>query len=122
MECLKASCVPQQTNLKPVPRNSWAGTLFHVVLVTSCQMMPALQLVLNHKLYLSFEDRTPHCGIRNQLDTSNYFIAIRMGSTCFEHYYAHHQELATMMLITTLVVSFLVCCVLEVGCGSPGVV
>jgi len=29
-----------------------------------------------------------------------------MGSTYFGHYYAHHQELATMMLITTLVVSF----------------
>jgi len=29
-----------------------------------------------------------------------------MGSTCFDHYYAHHQELATIMLITTLVGSF----------------
>ena len=29
-----------------------------------------------------------------------------IGSTCFERYYAHHQELATIMLITTLVVSF----------------
>jgi len=29
-----------------------------------------------------------------------------MGSTCFGHYYAHHQELTTIMLITTLVVSF----------------
>jgi len=32
----------------------------------------------------------------------------------FRALYAHHQELATMMLITTLVVSFLVCCMLEV--------
>ena len=38
------------------------------------------------------------------------------------HYYAHHQELATMMLLTTLVVSFLVCCVLEVRCSYAGVV
>jgi len=29
-----------------------------------------------------------------------------LGLTCFRHYYAHHQELATIMLITTLVVSF----------------
>jgi len=29
-----------------------------------------------------------------------------MGSTCFGHYYAHHQDLVTMMLITTLVVLF----------------
>ena len=36
-----------------------------------------------------------------------YFIVLLIGSTCFGHYYAHHQELATIMLITTLVVSFL---------------
>ena len=29
--------------------------------------------------------------------------------TCFGHYYAHHQEFAAVMLITTLVVLFLVC-------------
>ena len=29
-----------------------------------------------------------------------------MRSTCFVHYNAHHQELTTKMLITTLVVSF----------------
>jgi len=29
-----------------------------------------------------------------------------IGSTCFSHYYARHQEVATIMLITTLVVSF----------------
>jgi len=40
MESLKASYVLEQTNSKSLPRNSWAGTLFHVVLVTSCQMMP----------------------------------------------------------------------------------
>ena len=28
------------------------------------------------------------------------------GSTCFGHYYTHYQELATIVLITTLVVSF----------------
>ena len=37
---------------------------------------------------------------------SYYFIVLLIGSTCFAHYYAHHQELATIMLITTLVVSF----------------
>ena len=35
-----------------------------------------------------------------------YFIVLLIGSTCFGHYYAHHQEFATIMLITTLVVSF----------------
>jgi len=48
--------------------------------------------------------------IKNQLDATYYFIVLLIGSTCFGHYYAHHQELVTMVLITTLVVSFLVCC------------
>jgi len=51
------------------------------------------------------------------LDVTYYFIVLLIGSTCFGHCYAHHQELATVMLITTLVVSFLGCCRLEVRCG-----
>jgi len=50
-----------------------------------------------------------HCDnwrIKNQLDATYYFIVLPMGSTCFGHYYAHHQELATIMFIATLVVSF----------------
>ena len=47
---------------------------------------------------------------KNQLDATYYFIVLLIGSTCFGHYYAHHQKLATIMLITTLVVSYLVCC------------
>jgi len=41
--------------------------------------------------------------IRNELDATYYFIVLLIRSTCFGHYCAHHQELATMMLITTLV-------------------
>ena len=55
--------------------------------------------------------------IKNQLDATCYFIVLLIGSTCFGHYYAHHQELATVMLITTLAVSFSVCCMLEVKCS-----
>ena len=54
---------------------------------------------------------------KNELDITYYFIVLLIGSTCFGHYYAHHQELTTLMLITILVVSFLVCCRLEVRCG-----
>jgi len=43
---------------------------------------------------------------KNQLDATYYFIVLLIGSTCFRHYYAHYQELTTIMLITTLVVSF----------------
>ena len=49
-----------------------------------------------------------------QFDATCYFIVLLIGSTCFEHYFAHHQEVATMLLIIALVVSFLVCCMLEV--------
>jgi len=59
-----------------------------------------------------------HCDnwrIKNQQDATYYFIVLLIGSTCFGHYYAHHQELATIMFIT-LVVSFLVSCRLEVRC------
>ena len=54
---------------------------------------------------------------KNQLDVTYYFIVLLVGSTCLGYYYAHHQELETMMLITTLVVSFLDCSRLEVRCG-----
>jgi len=54
---------------------------------------------------------------KNQLEATYYFIVLLIGSTCFGHYYAHHQELAIIMLINTLVVSFLVCCRLEVRCS-----
>jgi len=43
---------------------------------------------------------------KNQLDATYYFTVLLIGPTCFGHYYTHHQEFATIMLITTLVVSF----------------
>jgi len=61
-----------------------------------------------------------HCDnwrIKIQLEATCYFIILLIGSTCFGHYYAHHQELATVMLITTLVISLFVCCMLEVRCS-----
>ena len=38
---------------------------------------------------------------KNQLDATYYFIVLVTGSTYFGHYYAHHQELATIALVTT---------------------
>jgi len=54
---------------------------------------------------------------KNQLDAIYYFIVLLIGSTCFGNYYAHDQELTTIMFIITLVVSFLGFCRLEVRCG-----
>ena len=36
-----------------------------------------------------------------QLDATYYFIILMLGSTCFGHHYAHHQELTTIALVTT---------------------
>ena len=33
-------------------------------------------------------------------------IGLLIGSTCFRYYYVHHQELATITLITASIVSF----------------
>ena len=36
--------------------------------------------------------------IKDQLDVTCYFISLLMCSTCFGHWYIHHQELATILL------------------------
>ena len=71
----------------------------------------------NHFGSVKVEEIKMDLKYKNQLDATYYFIVLLIGSTCFGHCYAHHQELATIMLITTLVVSFLVCCMLEFRCG-----
>jgi hypothetical protein len=40
----------------------------------------------------------------NQLDATQYFIALVIGLTCFRHHCAHLQELATIPLIATCTV------------------
>ena len=60
------------------------------------------RILLIHKGIIFYVYRTVHhCDnwrIKTQLDATCYFIVRLIGSTCFEHYYAHHQELATMCL------------------------
>jgi len=48
------------------------------------------------------------------------FITFMIGSTCFGHHYAHHQDLTTITLVTIWTVRFLGCCWLEVKCSQPG--
>ena len=36
--------------------------------------------------------------ITEELDATYYFIMLMLGSTCFGHHYAHHQELTTIAL------------------------
>jgi hypothetical protein len=35
----------------------------------------------------------------NQLDAAEWFIALVICSTCFGHFYAHHQELETILVL-----------------------
>ena len=53
---------------------------------------------------------------KNQLDATYCFIILMIGSTCFGYYCAHHQELTTIVLITTWAFRILGCCWLEVRC------
>jgi len=43
---------------------------------------------------------------KNQLGATYCFIILMIGSTCFGHCYAHHQELMTIVLITTWAIWF----------------
>ena len=54
------------------------------------------------------------------LDATCYFIMLVLGSTCFGHHYAHHQELTTIALVTTYAVWFWRCCWLGVKCRQNG--
>ena len=36
---------------------------------------------------------------KNQLDDTECFIGLKIGSTCFGHFYAHHQELQTICVL-----------------------
>ena len=36
---------------------------------------------------------------KNQLDVTECFIALTICSTCFGHFYAHHQELETIFVL-----------------------
>ena len=38
---------------------------------------------------------------KDQLDATSCFIILIICSTCFGHFYAHHQELTTIVVITT---------------------
>ena len=53
---------------------------------------------------------------KNQLDATEWFIALIICSTCFGHFYAHHQELET----TCVLLPPMVCDVLVAGGRRSG--
>jgi len=40
------------------------------------------------------------CRQKSQLDATQWFIEFIIRSTCSGHYYAHHQELETIQVVT----------------------
>ena len=52
----------------------------------------------------------------NQLDVTEFFIAFMIRSTCFGHFYAHHQELETICVLLPP----MVCDALVAGCWRSG--
>ena len=56
----------------------------------------------------SMKKRCSHCvEKKNHLDVTECFIALMICSTCFGHFYAHHQELETIcVLLPPMVCSF----------------
>ena len=53
---------------------------------------------------------------KNQLDATEWFIALIICSTCFGHFYAHHQELETLCVLLPP----MVCSALVAGCRGLG--
>ena len=92
-------------------RNDWR----HTSKTRAILCLDIIIICTNYIISTTITIITVNWRIKNQLDATWYFIVLLIGSTCFKHYYAHHQELATMF--TTLAVSFLVCCMLEVMCS-----
>ena len=53
---------------------------------------------------------------KNQLDATGWFIALIICSTCFGHFFAHHQELETICVLLPP----MLCSALFDGCRSSG--
>ena len=53
---------------------------------------------------------------KNQLDATEWFIALIICSTCFGHFYAHHQEFEIMFVLLPPIV----CSAMVTGCRGSG--
>ena len=92
----------------------------HLIVLCEDDLM---EVNLTKRIKLKFKIKTCiFVELKNkiQLDATYYFIMLMLGSTCFGHHYAHHQELTTIALVTTEAVWFSSCCWLEVKCRHDG--
>jgi len=73
-------------------------------------------LVPNEITYTAFDVSFYKCTEENQLDTTEWYIARIICSTCFGHVCAHHQELETILVL----LPHMVCNALVVGVWRSG--
>jgi len=59
-----------------------------------------LDLQLEGACFESWQGFLLICREKVQLDATQWFIELIICSTCDRHYYAHHQELETIQVIT----------------------
>ena len=69
------------------------GTQFHLLIT----LMPEYPLAPRHDVNTEFNTR--YVEKKNQLDATEWFIALIICSTCFAQFYAHHLELETICVI-----------------------
>ena len=67
-------------------------------------------------VYLHRQRLASYVEKRNQLDATQWFIALIICSTCFGHLYAHHQERETICVLLPPIV----CDALVAGCWRSG--
>jgi len=105
---------------------TWPCTVVFIAVYNKCVILLSKWVTLNAApcnspcIFLE----TDTCLGRGRLscNLSRASQTLTIGSKCFGQYYAHHQELTTIPLITTLTVPFLGCCGLEVRWSQAGYV
>ena len=86
---------------------------------SSCrQSLLAQTTMFNSKFEVCLSVHRRNKGRRHQLDYTKCFIELVVRSTCFGHVYAHHQELATMLLVWHVACCFQLLVVGRSGTGQ----
>jgi hypothetical protein len=77
-------------------------------------------MLYNKSVSVDAENHIEHVNIfvekKTQLDATEWFIALIIWSTCFGHFYDHHQELETICVLLPP----MVCSALVAGCRRSG--
>ena len=112
-------CIGTVLNCRSTRVNT-AALIYHTLTQVITVKMTELQL---HFMLHAKKWNTYVCvEKKSQLDATEWFIALIIHSTCFGHFYAHHQELETIRVITAYGVQCLGCWLLEVRCRAAGYV